>query len=152
MATEDLKLEFEEEDEGGDSQVEVNVDLQFSSPRVISQVKSNPVPKQSTVSISRPEGVVKKIEEARKPPTPPPIQKTHDLEEKIKRIEHDANLKVLLLEQKYELLADLSGDMKLLEFQVGQLLGRINTKHPDLSQEVLTIKKLLADFTGKKRK
>ncbi len=151
MAIEDLKLEFEE-DESEDSQVKVNVDLQFSSPRVITQSKVDPLPKQSSVSISRPEAVVKKIEEARKPSTPPPIAKTLELEEKIKRIEHDANLKVLLLEQKFELLAELAGDMKLLEFQITQLLGRINTKHPDLGPEVSAIKKLLADFTGKKRK
>lgn len=152
MAIEDLKLEFEEEDEGEDAQVEVNVDLQFSSPRVAAQLKKDPIPRPATVSISRPEGVVKKIEEARKPSVPPPIHNTLEVEEKIKRIENDASLKILLLEQKYELLAELAGDMKLLEFQIGQLLGRINTKHPDLGHEVLTIKKLLADFTGKKRK
>jgi hypothetical protein len=42
--------------------------------------------------------------------------------------------------------------MKLLEHQIGQLLVRINAKHPDMKNEVLMIKKILADFTAKKRK
>jgi hypothetical protein len=43
-------------------------------------------------------------------------------------------------------------DMKLAQHQIEQLLVRINAKHPDMKNEVLMIKKILADFTAKKRK
>jgi hypothetical protein len=75
-----------------------------------------------------------------------------DLEEKMRRVEFDARVKVAIAEHKTELLGDLLGDIRLMEHQVGQLLARINTKHSDLKQEVLMIKKILADFTAKKRK
>jgi hypothetical protein len=67
-------------------------------------------------------------------------------------VEFNAAVSVAAAEFKIEILSDVLGDMRLLEHQVGQLLARMNAKHPDLKQEALTIKKLLADFTAKKRK
>jgi hypothetical protein len=55
-------------------------------------------------------------------------------------------------EFKTEILSEMLSDMKLMEHQIGQLLVRINAKHPDMKQEALMIKKILADFTAKKRK
>lgn len=74
------------------------------------------------------------------------------LREQARKAEFDANVKVEVAEFKTELLSELLSDMKLMDHQVNQLLVRINAKHPDMKQEVLMIKKLLADFTAKKRK
>jgi hypothetical protein len=49
-------------------------------------------------------------------------------------------------------LSELLSDVKLMDHQINQLLVRINAKHPDMKQEALMIKKILADFTAKKRK
>jgi hypothetical protein len=74
------------------------------------------------------------------------------LRERARKAEFDAEVKVQVAEFKTELLTELLSDMKLMDHQVNQLLVRINAKHPDMKQEVLMIKKLLADFTAKKRK
>ena len=79
-------------------------------------------------------------------------QEVLELREQMRRVEFEAQVKVSVAEFKTELLSELNGDMKLLEHQIGQLLIRINAKHPDMKQEVLMIKKILADFTAKKRK
>ncbi len=79
-------------------------------------------------------------------------QELVEAREQLKRVEFDSAVKVAVAEFKTELLSELSGDMKLMEHQINQLLIRINAKHPDLKQEALTIKKVLADFTAKKRK
>jgi hypothetical protein len=74
------------------------------------------------------------------------------LRERARKAEFDADVKVQVAEFKTELLSELLGDMKLMDHQINQLLVRINAKHPDMKQEVLMIKKILADFTSKKRK
>ncbi len=74
------------------------------------------------------------------------------LRERARKAEFDADVRVQVAEFKTEILSELLGDMKLMEHQVNQLLVRINAKHPDMKQEALMIKKLLADFTAKKRK
>lgn len=74
------------------------------------------------------------------------------LRERARKAEFDADVKVSVAEFKTELLSELLGDIKLMDHQVNQLLVRINAKHPDMKQEVLMIKKILADFTAKKRK
>ena len=74
------------------------------------------------------------------------------LRERARKAEFDADVRVQVAEFKTDILSELLGDMKLMEHQVNQLLVRINAKHPDMKQEALMIKKLLADFTAKKRK
>ncbi len=75
-----------------------------------------------------------------------------EMREQMKRIEFEAEVKVAVAEFKTELLSELMSDVKLMQHQVEQLLIRINAKHPDMKQEVLMIKKILADFSAKKRK
>lgn len=79
-------------------------------------------------------------------------QEIIELRERARQAEFDADVKVQVAEFKVELLSELLGDMKLMDHQINQLLIRINAKHPDMKQEVLMIKKILADFTSKKRK
>ena len=74
------------------------------------------------------------------------------LREHARKVEFDAEVRVAVAEHKLELMSELLGDMKVMEHQIGQLLARINAKHPDMKQEALMIKKILADFTAKKRK
>nr|MBA2406309.1 hypothetical protein [Bdellovibrionales bacterium] len=74
------------------------------------------------------------------------------LRERARKAEFDADVKVQVAEFKTEILGELLGDIKLMDHQINQLLNRINAKHPDLKQEALMIKKLLADFTSKKRR
>ncbi len=74
------------------------------------------------------------------------------LREQMHRVEFQAEVKVQVAEFKTVILSELAGDMKLMEHQISQLLTRIHAKHPDIKQEALLIKKLLADFTSKKRK
>lgn len=74
------------------------------------------------------------------------------LREKVRQTEFEAQVRVQVAEYKMEIYGELMGDMKLMEHQINQLLLRINAKHPDMKQEILTIKKVLADFTAKKRK
>ncbi len=74
------------------------------------------------------------------------------LRERARKAEFDAEVKVQVAEFKTEILSELLSDAKLMDHQINQLLLRINAKHPDMKQEVLMIKKILADFTAKKRK
>lgn len=74
------------------------------------------------------------------------------LRERARQAEFDAAVKVQVAEFKTEILSEMLSDMKLMDHQINQLLVRMNAKHPDLKQEALMIKKLLADFTAKKRK
>lgn len=74
------------------------------------------------------------------------------LKGRIEQVEIDAQIKIAVAEFKTDILSDLLSDIKLLEHQIGGLLNRVHTKHPDLKQEVLMIKKLLSDFSSKKRK
>lgn len=74
------------------------------------------------------------------------------MREEMRRVQIESEVKVGIAEFKTEYLSEMLSDMKLLEHQIGQLLVRINAKHPESKQEVLMIKKLLADFNAKKRK
>jgi hypothetical protein len=74
------------------------------------------------------------------------------MREQMVKVQFDADVRVQVAEFKTEIMSELLGDMKLMEHQIGQLLVRINAKHPDMKQEALMIKKILADFTAKKRK
>ena len=74
------------------------------------------------------------------------------MRDEMRRVQIESEVKVGVAEFKTEFLTEMLSDMKLLEHQIGQLLVRINAKHPDMKQEVLMIKKLLADFNAKKRK
>jgi hypothetical protein len=79
-------------------------------------------------------------------------QQIVELREQVKKVQLEADVKVGIAEFKADYLTDLLSDMKLMEHQIGQLLVRINAKHPDMKNEVLMIKKILADFMAKKRK
>ncbi len=70
----------------------------------------------------------------------------------MRKVQIESEVKVAVAEFKMEYLSEMLSDIKLLEHQIGQLLVRINAKHPDMKNEVLMIKKILADFTTKKRK
>lgn len=78
-------------------------------------------------------------------------QQVVEMREHVRQVEFDAAVKVAVAEFKTELLSELLSDTKLMQHQVEQLLVRINAKHPDMKNEVLMIKKLLADFAAKKR-
>lgn len=73
------------------------------------------------------------------------------LRAEMKRIQFEADVKVAIAEFKLQFLSELNGDMKLMEHQIGQLLSRLATKYPDAKQDLLSVKKILADFTSKKR-
>jgi hypothetical protein len=79
-------------------------------------------------------------------------QQIIELREQVKKVEFEAQVKVSIAEYKVEYLSEMLSDIKLVEHQIGQLLVRINAKHPDMKAEVLMIKKILADFSAKKRK
>jgi hypothetical protein len=75
-----------------------------------------------------------------------------DLQEQMKKVEFEAQVKVAVAEFKTDYLTEVMSDVKLVDHQISQLLARINAKHPDVKNEVLMIKKILADFIAKKRK
>ena len=75
-----------------------------------------------------------------------------ELRERALKAEFDADVRVQVAEFKTSIISELLSDMKLMDHQVNQLLVRIYAKHPDIKQEVLMIKKILADYTTKKRK
>ena len=76
----------------------------------------------------------------------------NEMREQMRKLEIESQVKVQVAEFKTEYLTEMLSDMKLMEHQIGQLIARINAKHPDMKNEVLMIKKILADFTTKKRK
>ena len=79
-------------------------------------------------------------------------QQVVELRAEMSRIQLESEVKVQVAEFKTEYLTEMLSDMKLASHQIEQLLVRINAKHPDMKNEVLMIKKILADFTTKKRK
>ena len=79
-------------------------------------------------------------------------QQVVEMRAEMQRIQLEAEVKVQVAEFKTEYLTEMLSDMKLASHQIEQLLVRINAKHPDMKNEVLMIKKILADFTSKKRK
>ncbi len=76
----------------------------------------------------------------------------NQMRDDLRRVEIESAAKVGIAEFKMEFLTEMLSDMKLLEHQISQILARINSKHPEAKQEVMLIKKLLADFNAKKRK
>lgn len=79
-------------------------------------------------------------------------QQIVEMREQLKKVQIEADVKVGIAEFKAEYLAEMLSDIKLMDHQINQLLLRINAKHPDMKNEVLMIKKILADFMAKKRK
>lgn len=79
-------------------------------------------------------------------------QQVIELRAEMQRIQLESEVRVQVAEFKAEFLSEMLSDMKLASHQIEQLLVRINAKHPDMKNEVLMIKKILADFTAKKRK
>lgn len=75
-----------------------------------------------------------------------------EMREQMRKMELETQVKVSVAEFKTEYLTEMLSDMKLASHQIEQLLIKINAKHPDMKNEVLMIKKILADFTAKKRK
>lgn len=175
MPINDLNLEFEDEEELKDKKpeaVHLDVDLEFQS-----QTNITKRPVHSEGGAAPKEGVVRPIESARPAQASgkslnvkasPAIvgatalkmesqaevesQEVIELREKMRQVEITSEVRVQIAEFKTEYLTELLSDMKLMEHQIGQLLLRINAKHPESKNEVLMIKKILADFTSKKRK
>ncbi len=173
MPLEDLDLEFEDEDEGKKKKkdaVEVDVDLDFLGPAG-TQKKAAPkaeaaAPSQQTnvknIAEARPQGA---SPQAARPVAAAPQNQPRAIgnaalkaepmlsgDEDVASLKQQLQLKEAVMDYRVELLGDLLGDIKLLDHQVGQLLTRLAAKHPESKQELLMIKKLLADFTAKKRK
>ena len=177
MPFDDLDLEFEDEEEAKQDKPEVvnlNEDLEFQTlggtkPRL----QSGPVP---------PEALVRKIEEARQSrpsenpgPQSVPITMVEgtsavkrevvseslkveslkpeiNFQEEMMKIQIDSQVKVSIAEFKVDFLSELLSDAKLMDHQIGQLLLRIQTKYPDTKNDVVMIKKIMAEFLAKKRK
>lgn len=178
MPLEDLDLEFEDEEEikrKKKEAVDVDVDLEFQAP-------PGAAPRTRPASVGgppstpgRPVAQVKNIAEARAQSASPTSQgpqsgprsvganalrsepqvssqEVQELRAELQAAKLDVAVKDAVLDFKVELLSEILSDVKLLDFQVGQVLTRLAAKHPDSKQELLMIKKLLADFTSKKRK
>jgi hypothetical protein len=170
MPLEDLDLEFEDEEEikrKKKEAVEVDVDLEFQAPQGTAPKPRAPSPGGPP---PRPGAQVKNISEARAQSAPPQqgprsvganalrvesqpqSNEVQELRAELQAAKLDVAVKDAILDFKVDLLSELLGDVKLLDFQVGQVLTRLAAKHPDSKQELLMIKKLLADFSAKKRK
>jgi hypothetical protein len=177
MPLEDLDLEFEDEEEikrRKKEAVDVDVDLEFQAPPGAQK-------KPAATSAAKPEAaaqsaVVKNIADAKpaqaaraSAQAAPQIQSAnasaprsvgnaalkvepHFASDDVEELKQQLQLKDAVMEYRVELLGEVLGDIKLLDHQVGQLLTRLAAKHPESKQELLMIKKLLADFTAKKRK
>ncbi len=162
--------------------VQVDVDLDFAvpegnKPRPVQAQRPQGAPAQSG-GPARP-AEVRKIDEARAAQAPRPqpqgarpaqpqvsgssalkadagydleSQNVVEMREQMRKMEVETQVKVAVAEFKTEYLTEMLSDMKLASHQIEQLLIRINAKHPDMKNEVLMIKKILADFTAKKRK
>lgn len=179
MPLEDLDLEFEDEDEASKKKkeaVNVDVDLEFQGPQGGTQnFDQRPRPAAPSVTEgsapARPLAQVKNISEAKPASAPKAVStptrveganalklnpqssgEVAQLRQELSQAQIEIAVKDAIMDFKVELLSELSGDTKLLDFQVNQLLNRLAQKHPDSKQEFLMIKKLLADFTAKKRK
>jgi hypothetical protein len=176
MAFDDLDLEFEDEDESS-SKAQAAASAQIPKPQPLkSSAPGGTTPGMPNPLIKAAE--VKKIEEARAKTVAAPAHKSGgtqpqivgtsalkqepsydneslqmlDMREQMRRVELDAGIKIGVAEFKTEYLTEMLSDMKMVEHQIGQLLIRVNTKHPDVKNEMLMIKKILADFVAKKRK
>ncbi|MCM2348937.1 MAG: hypothetical protein NDI69_02880 [Bacteriovoracaceae bacterium] len=168
MSFDDLNLEFEDEEDfkkKKNDAVHVDLDLVFQSqepaapkprpagpppnggPSNVQPLPSRPTPKAAPPPMPEFAGATA-IKMAPREAT----RSNHDLMEHVRKVEFEAEVKVRVADFKAEFLGEVLGDMKFMEYQIGQLLSRINTKHPDTKQELMMIKKILADFTAKKRR
>lgn len=170
MALDDLDLEFEDEEDlkkKKSDAVQVDVDLVFQSETPQNRPQRPPQGGQGNVHPLPERPVARPAAPARPQPVTqdgghtatafkmPPREATKsqkDLMEYVRKVEFEAEVKVRVADFKAEILGEILGDMKFMEHQIGQLLARINNKHPESKQEILMIKKILADFTAKKRK
>jgi hypothetical protein len=75
-----------------------------------------------------------------------------EMRDQMRKIQFEADVKVQVADFKVQILSEMLSDIKLMDHHIGQLLVRIINKHPDIKNEALMIKKILADFTAKKRK
>lgn len=135
---------------------------QPQGPQPIAQVKKLDDARAAAQPVRRPPPPTGPISgsNAIKIQTQPLVEGQYDLEseeivqlrERARKAEFEAEVKIQVADFKTEILSELLSDVKLMDHQINQLLIRINAKHPDMKQEVLMIKKILADFTAKKRK
>lgn len=175
MAVEDLNLEFEEEAEKGaqtPDAVGIDGDLEFGGPSV--PVKGGPPEEAShkppTSHDKSPSGPNKpQIKPVSVAPTkaPSPAQNSnlesseaepkHSVENvvditELEKVKFDADVKIAVAEFKTEYLSELLSDIKVFQIQMNQLLLKLYQKNPKTKNEILALKKLLADFATKKRK
>lgn len=148
MPFSDLDLEFEDEDEvpraptPAPAKAQVQAVQTSTQPSIKKPEPEAPRPKAQGTTPSIPRPALKASQEATDP----------DLREQMRKLQIEAEVKVQLAEFKLTYLADLLSDLKLVDHQIGQVLNRINAKHPEAKNELLMIKKILADFIAKKRK
>lgn len=178
MPLEDLDLEFEDEEEikrRKKEAVDFDVDLEFAAPSgAPPRPKPAATPPSEGAASARPLAQVKNIADAKAQPRPAPRQavspeapvaganalasnpRSQDevahLRQELTQAQLQIAVKDAVLDFKVDLLSEVMSDVKLLDFQIGQVLTRLAAKHPDSKQELLMIKKLLADFSAKKRK
>lgn len=141
MAFSDLDLEFEDEDEAPKA-LPPKPEVTGTNSNIKKLETKTEAPKPQISGSSALKVQPKPVQEATDP----------DLREQMRKLQIDAEVKVQLAEFKTTYLADLLSDVKLVDHQIGQILNRINAKHPDSKNELLMIKKILADFIAKKRK
>jgi hypothetical protein len=155
MPLEDLDLEFEDEEDlkkkKSESAAVVSGELSFSvldaSP--LKSKASTPIEKNLNKENSSLENV-KNIEDYRSlPQTQLPSKEAKKQSESR---EPQSSARDQFQDYKLDFLVDFMSDVKLLDYQVHQLLVRMHQKHPDLKPEIMAIKKALADFMSKKRK
>jgi hypothetical protein len=155
MPLEDLDLEFEDEEDlkkkKAESAAVVSGDISFSvldaSP--LKSKASTPIDKNLNKENSSLENV-KNIEDYRSlPQTPLP---SREVKKDVESKDLQASARDQFQDYKLDFLVDFMSDLKLLDYQVHQLLVRMHQKHPDLKPEIMAIKKALADFMSKKRK
>lgn len=170
----DLDLVFEDEEiEKKSDAIAISADIKFgvegndvakkkvvtptATSTPVSAATANPKPSNDNVhQLQKKEAPLAQTTGAR-PVTRPESGRTEDalideLQEKMRQMELEMSVKLAVADFKTDILSDLQSDIKLLEFQMGGLLNRMYGKHPDLKQEILAIKKLMADFSQKKRK
>jgi hypothetical protein len=75
-----------------------------------------------------------------------------ELRAQVSKVQSAADVKVAVAEAKTDFLVQYITDAKLMDHQVNQMLSRIHKKVPALKNEVLSIKKYIADFIAKTKK
>jgi hypothetical protein len=75
-----------------------------------------------------------------------------ELRAQVSKVQSVADVRVAVAEAKTDFLVQYITDAKLMDHQVNQMLSRIHKKVPALKNEVLSIKKYIADFIAKTKK